>query len=163
MKIEITEQEYRDLLDILHIADVAMTGHRRGADSRTERHRALIQKLYALAANEGFEGMFAFNAGVQKYVPSADFERGTLAHVVLEEFGDHLFWDELINRLSLRDAAQMAGGMDRLNTMNPTDRQRMEGPIRERYVQEFSTYDVTNLEVVQRFDGRWGAPVKTSD
>jgi hypothetical protein len=53
MNIEISTNEYRDLLDILHIADVVMSGHRNEADRRTERHRALIQKLYALAQGEG--------------------------------------------------------------------------------------------------------------
>ena len=53
MNIEISMEEYSDLLDIVHIADVVMSGHRRKEDKRTERHRALIQKLYAAARERG--------------------------------------------------------------------------------------------------------------
>jgi hypothetical protein len=40
MNIEISTKEYRDLLDILHIADVVMSGHRREENKRTALHRA---------------------------------------------------------------------------------------------------------------------------
>jgi hypothetical protein len=82
---------------------------------------------------------------------------------VIDEFGDHLFWDELISRLSVRDAAQIAGGIDRLNTMSDNDRQAVEGPIRQRYIEEFSANGVANLEVIERFSTGEGIPVKTSD
>ncbi|HEX9020459.1 MAG TPA: hypothetical protein VF903_04310, partial [Nitrospirota bacterium] len=88
MNIEISAKEYRDLLDILHIADVIMSGHRREEDMRTERHRALIQKLYAFAQG-GFGRLISFNEGVKKYVPTADFEQSSLAHAVVDEFGGH--------------------------------------------------------------------------
>ncbi len=163
MNIEISTKEYRDLLDILHIADVVMSGHRREEDMRTGRHRALIQKLYALARGEGLDRLINYNAGGSKYVPTEEFEENSLAHMVIHEFGDHLFWDELISRLTARDAARIAGGIDRLNAMSDRDRQAVEGPIRQRYIEEFATNDVANLAVVERFGIGAGIPVKTSD
>lgn len=163
MNIELTTKEYRDLLDILHIADVVMSGHRREEDVRTGRHRALIQKLSALAGGEGLDRLISYNESVHKYVPTAEFEQSSPAHVAIHEFGDHLFWDELINRLSVRDAAQIAGGIERLNAMSDTDRQAVEGPIRQRYIGEFAANDVANLAVVERFGIGGGIPVKTSD
>jgi hypothetical protein len=163
MNIEISTKEYRDLLDILHIADVVMSGHRREEDMRTERHRALIQKLYALARGEGLDQLINYNESMNKYVPTSDFEQSTPVHAVIDEFGDHLFWDELINRLSIRDAAQIAGGIDRLNAMSDSDRQAVEGPIRQRYIEEFATNGVANLAVIERFSIGGGIPAKTSD
>jgi hypothetical protein len=163
MNIEISDEEYRDLLDILHIADVVLSGHRREEDSRSERHRALIQKLYSLARKEGLDRLISYDGIMKKHVPTADFEKSTLAHVVIDEFGDHLFWDQLIDRLTARDAAQMAGGIDRLNAMQEHDRRRMEGPIRQRYIQEFAANGVTSLEIVERLGIGGGTPVKTSD
>jgi hypothetical protein len=163
MNIEISTKEYRDLLDILHIADAVMSGHRREEDKRTGRHRALIQKLYALARSEGLDRLISYNESVQKYVPTAEFEENTLAHVVIHEFGDHLFWDELTSRLSVRDAALITGGPGRLNAISDSDRQAVEGPIRQRYIEEFATNGVANLEVVERFGIGEGIPVKTSD
>lgn len=163
MKIEISTKEYRDLLDILHIADVVLSGHRREEDRRSTQHRALIQKLYGLARGEGLDRLIGFNESMNTYVPTADFEQSTLAHAVIDEFGDHLFWDELISRLSVRDASRVAGGLERLNAMSEADRQAVEGPIRRRYVEEFTTNDVANLTVIERFGIGRGMPVKTSD
>jgi hypothetical protein len=163
MKIELSTHEYRDLLDILHVADVVLSGHRREEDSRSGRHRALIQKLYALAQGEGLDGLFNYDSSTQKYVPTGEFEEDTLAHAVIDEFGDHLFWDELISRLSVRDAAQMTGGMERLQTMTDSDRQHLEVPIRQRYVEEFSANGISNLEVVERSGTGWEMPAMTSD
>ena len=109
MKIELTTKEYRDLLDILHIADVIMSGHRREQDRRVQTHRALVQKLYALAGEEGLDRLIEYNQTAKKYSPTMEFEQDTVAHAMVHEFGEHLFWDELINRLSLRDAARSTG------------------------------------------------------
>jgi hypothetical protein len=136
---------------------------RTSAPRCTALHRALIQKLYALARGEGLDRLISYNESVHKYVPTAEFEQGTLAHVAIDEFGDHLFWDELISRLSARDAAQIAGGIERLNAMSDSDRQTVEGPIRQRYIEEFATYGVANLEIIERFNIGGGIPVKTSD
>jgi hypothetical protein len=163
MKIEISTKEYRDLLDILHIADVVLSGHRREEDMRSERHQTLIQKLYALARGEGLDRLISQNEGAHTYGPTSEFEENTLAHVLIDEFGDHLFWDELINRLSVRDAAQIAGGIERLNALSDSDRQVVEGPIRQRYIHEFATNGFANLEVVERFSIDGGSQVKTSD
>ncbi len=163
MNIEISTIEYRDLLDILHIADVVISGHRREEDKRSERHRALIQKLYSFARGEGLDRLISHNESMQQHVPTAEFEESSLAHVLVDEFGDHLFWDELISRLSVRDAAQIVGGIDRLNTMGESDHQAVEGPIRQRYIEEFSANGVANLEVIERFSTGAGMPDKTSD
>jgi hypothetical protein len=163
MNIEITDREYRDLLDILHIADVAMSGHRREEDRRTDRHRTLIQKLYALAQGEGLGRLIGYDESTNKYIPTHDFEQNSLAHVVLNEFGDHLFWDHLISRLTERDAALMAGGIDRLNAMNDIERQHAEGQIRQRYIEEFTANGVANLAIAERFSAGAGMPVRTSD
>jgi hypothetical protein len=163
MNIEITEKEYRDLLDILHIADVILSGHRREPDMRSERHRALIQKLYALATSAGLDRLINHDILANVYAPTQEFEENTLSHILIDEFGDHLFWDELISRLAVRDAARAAGGMDRLNALNDSDRQAAEGPIRQRYIEEFSKNGIANLAVIDRFDIGGQESVATSD
>ncbi len=100
---------------------------------------------------------------MNRYVPTKDFEQSTPAHVVIEEFGDHLFWDQLISRLSERDAAQAAGGIDHLNEMSDGDRQHVEGHIRQRYIEEFAANGVANLAVIEPFNTVGGTTVETSD
>jgi hypothetical protein len=163
MNIDISTKEYLDLLDILHIADVVLSGHRKKNITRSTQHRALIQKLYALAGGEGIDRLIGYNEREHTYIPTAEFEESNMAHDVIDEFGDHLFWDQLIDRLSVRDAAQIAGGIDRLNALSDRDRQAAEGPIRQRYILEFSANGVASLEIVERFSIGEGTQVKTSD
>lgn len=163
MNIDISAKEYLSLLDILHIADVVMSGHRREEDGRTGQHRTLIQKLYSLARGEGLDRLIGYDESVHKHVPTAEFEENSPAHAMIHEFVDHIFWDELISRLSVRDAAQIAGGSNRLDAMNDSDRQQVEGPIRRRYIGEFAANGLANLEVVERLGMGGGQPVRTSD
>jgi hypothetical protein len=163
MNIEISTNEYRDLLDILHVADVVMSGHRREDDVRSRRHRALIRKLYALAEGEGLGNLISYNEASRSHTPTVEFERNSVAHILLDEFGDHLFWDILIQRLIARDAEEIAGGTERLSAMSEGERQAIEAPLRSRYVEEFSKNGVANLAVIEQFSVGGGAPIKTSD
>jgi hypothetical protein len=47
--------------------------------------------------------------------------------------------------------------------MSESDRQAMEGPIRQRYIEEFSAHGVATIEVIERFSTGGGILVKTSD
>jgi hypothetical protein len=58
----------------------------------------------------------------------------------------------------MRNAALNAGGIERLNAMSDSDRQAAEGPIRQRYIEEFATNDVASLEVIERFSIGGGMP-----
>lgn len=163
MKIELTAQEYLALLDLLHIADVVTSGHRREEDERTARHRAIIQRLYGLGRSEGLDRLMGYDESARRFVPTAAFEQESLAHTLLAEFGNHLFWDELISRLSQRDAVRQAGGQENLSAMSEKDRLEIEGPIRQGYMEEFARSGVMNLAVVERFDLGSSDAIKTSD
>jgi len=162
MNIDISANEYRDLLDILHIADMVLSEHWREPDKRSEQHRALIQRIYGMVRVEGHDLLIGHDARENVYAPTAEFEEHTLAHVLIGEFIDHLFWDELISRLSVRDAALAAGGMDRLNALSDSGRQAAEGAVRQSYSEEFSRNGIANLAVIERFSGE-GDQVMTSD
>lgn len=163
MNIELSSQEYLDLLDVLHIADVVLSGHRRQEDGRTERQRGLIQKLYGIARGQGLAHLMNFDEIAKRYIPTQEFEANSVAHEAIHEFSDHLFWDELIDRLSFRDAALIAGGADRLRALGDRERGVIEGPVRQRYIAEFTRHGITNLELVERYEESDEMPVKTSD
>jgi hypothetical protein len=163
MKIEITNEEYRTLLDVLHIAEVVLSGHRRQEDPRNEQHRMLIQKLYALAGDAGLGKLIEFDNDRKHYHPTEEFENNAPAHSFVDEFANHVFWDELISRLTARDAAWHAGGLDRLSALGDDEREALERPINERYVEEFSKHGLSNLAVVEQLGGDGEGTVTTSD
>ncbi len=163
MKIELTNAEYRSLLDILHIAEVIMSGHRRQEDLRTTGHRKLLQALYARAQEAGYGNLFTYHAAEQKHHPTDEFENGALSHALIDEFVDHAFWDQLIARMTSRDAAVAAGGKERFTALGESERETLERPINERYIREFTQNGIENLEVVDRFGTGPGLAVQTSD
>ncbi len=163
MKIELTNAEYRSLLDILHIAEVIMSGHRRHEDLRTTSHRKLLQALYSRAGEAGLGNLFTYHAAEQKHHPTEEFENGALSHALIDEFIDHAFWDQLISRMTMRDAALTAGGRERLLEMSENEREAIERPLNERYIREFTQNGIENLEVVDRFGTGPGLAVQTSD
>ena len=163
MKIDLSKEQYRSLLDILHIAEVIISGHRRQEDPRTASHRKLLQALYARAGEAGFGDLFEYHPAEQKHHPTGEFENEALSHALIDEFVDHAFWDQLISRLTTRDAALNAGGRERLLAMSDSEREALEKPINERYISEFSQHGIENLEVVDRFSDGPGVPVRTSD
>lgn len=156
MNIELSRDEYRRLLDILHLADVVLL--KAEAD---EAERSLIQKMYAHASQEGFADSIGYDHVRDRYIPTWKFERTTDAHERIEQFSNNLFWDQLVNRLTMRDAAKLVGGIEQLNAMTEDQHQEMEAPIRERYIQEFSTNGLTNLTLDYRGDLK--GPSHTSD
>ncbi len=159
MQIDLTAAEYRSLLDILHLADMVMSGHRREPDPRTALHRAVIQKLYSHCRGEGLERLVAYDEHAQAFAPTNAFERTTPVHALLQEFEDHLFWDQLISRLTERDTIQAPRGG---NAPTDTERRQREEQIRQQYTTEFSAHGIANLAVVERFLSDNGAP-RTSD
>jgi hypothetical protein len=163
MKIDLSREEYRSLLDILHIAEVIISGHRRQEDPRTAPHRKLLQSLYARAGEAGFGDLFVYHAAEQKHHPTEQFEDNALSHTLIDEFVDHAFWDQLISRLTARDAAQEAGGREQLMAMSENDREILERPINERYIREFSQNGIESLAVVDRFVTGQETAVRTSD
>ncbi len=163
MKIEISKEEYRALLDILHIAEVIVSGHRREEDPRTVNHRKLLKALYGRAGEAGFGDLFVYHAAEQRHHPTEAFENNALSHTLIDEFVDHAFWDQLISRLTTRDAAQEVGGRERLMSMNDDEREKVQRPINERYIKEFSQNGIENLAVVDRFMSDKGTTVQTSD
>lgn len=161
MKIDLSQEEYRVLLDLLHVAEVVLSSHRQEDDERSAGHRQLLQKLYARAQEAGLSDLITHHPSEGRYHPSDRFEELSAAHTFLDEYVNHVFWDQLVRQLTERDAAVKAGGSEKLEALNDDERERIEQPIKDRYLKEFSENGLTNLAVVERFGA--GAAVRTSD
>ena len=104
MKLNLTPQEYRLLLELVYIGDWIVHAH----DSDGTREQALpyhmlVQKLYSYAAQGGCDALIEADPESNEYLPSQAFEEQSPAHALIEEYEDHAFWDNLIERLAERD------------------------------------------------------------
>ncbi len=164
MNVEITKEEYLDVLDLLHIASWVLVAHKTEKDPRIEKYDKVIQKFYAFAEQMGSGGLVKFDSVAGKYYPDPEFEESSKVMDFIDEFVDHSFWDELIIRFAERDAARQVGGHEQLNLLSHEDRHALEDPIEERYSEEFNENGIDRLEIVERFDDHDASkPVRTHD
>jgi len=163
MKVDITKEEYRNLLDIISIADWVMSGHKTQKDRRTAPYDALIQKLFSLAKDQGFEKLVELDPLRGDYYLASEFEANSRSWEFIDEFTDDSFWDELSHRMTERDAAIQAGGFENLKAMSREERSTLEGPIQERYDAEFYDNGVDRLQIVEPFGLGVNRPTMTHD
>jgi len=163
MNIEITKEEYRDLLDILHMAEWMMHAHETERDSVSAPYDRVIQKLYGLAKAMGQESLVSYDADAQEYFPTREFDDTTASWEIIDQFTEETFWDELIHRLTDRDLARAAGGYEQLENLSMSERFIMEAPVIERYSQEFEQRGLERLEVVAPAGAEDAAPPVTHD
>ena len=163
MKIDITKDEYRDLLDLLYMADWILRAHKTGEDPRTGPYDKVIQKLYAHAGEAGYERLIEHDPSTRNHYTTREFEEVSKAIVFIDEFVDDSFWDELIIRLAERDAAQQAGGYDRFRLLSNEEQHALRTPVEGRYSEEFNTHGVDHVVLAHQFGFDLTTPVKTSD
>jgi hypothetical protein len=163
MKIEITKEEYVDLLDLFHIASWVLVSHKTTVDPRVEKFEIIIQKFYALAREMGRGNLVEYDPGRGRYRPTKAFEDMSPSLEFIDEFVDHSFWDELIARFAERDAARQAGGYEKLDLLSHEDRHALVDPFEERYAEEFNERGIDRLEIVERFSGDVLKPAATHD
>ncbi len=136
MSINMTQQEYRLLLDLLLVADWVIHSNRAGDAPEAESYRMLTQKLFSLAPQFGMDDLVEVDPEYNQYRPSAKLEKSTTAWQVLDEYDDATFWEELIVRLAERDVVNMPGKAE-VERMSPEEYDRYAVPLEEKYANEF--------------------------
>ncbi|MGF1545893.1 MAG: hypothetical protein ACFCUG_01035 [Thiotrichales bacterium] len=147
MKISLTSQEYRLLLDLLFMSDWVMHAHDVEDGPETAPHRMLAQKLYSYAVEAGCANLVEADKVSNEYFPTREFEEHSPAQVLLDRYNEDTFWDELIERLTERDLADESEDGE-LNH-SPEEYFRISAPIRELYEEEFGRNGIERLRIVE--------------
>lgn len=147
MQIELTTDEYRQLVDVLYLAEWLLTAHKVGDDPRIQSYHQLVQKLYAYTQEVGLSHLIEYAVEFDQYFPTRDLEAGTTIHKFIDEYDDETFWDELTRRLAERDLVLQLGGVDKVQKLSTEDRVRKLGQFEEYYAAEFARNGLTNLRL----------------
>jgi hypothetical protein len=146
MKMNLTKKEYRLLLDLVYIGDWVMHAHEEEESEDTEDYRMLIQKIYGLAKEMGFDSLVESDSERNEYFPTRQYEETSRVFEFIEAYEDMSFWDELTQRLVDRDVQEEVGG-ERRERMSPEDYYTLAGPIAARYEREFSASGIANMRL----------------
>ncbi len=133
MTIELTEKEFRRLLDLVYVGDWVLNSAR--GEDRFEDYDILQEKLFALCSQVGMRSLIETWQG--HVFPSRAYEEGGI-HEAIADYEDAAFFDILAEELARRD---MEGeGID------ANDENELMSRI-EDYYNEFEQHGIDNLTV----------------
>ena len=133
MNIELSDKEFRRLLDLIYIGDWILNSTR--GDDRFEDYDLLQEKFFALAGKNGMKALVESYMG--HYFPSKAYEEGGI-HEAIADYEDAVFFDILAEELARRD-------LENSETI-PEDDPELAARI-ESYLDEFERNGIDNLIV----------------
>ena len=133
MQIELTEKEFRRLLDMVYIGNWILNSCR--DNDRFEDYDLLEEKLFALCPEHGMRSLVQRWRG--RSYPSRAFEEGGI-HEAIADYEDAVFYDILAEELSRR-------GMD-AERIPQEDMDELSRRMEEYYT-EFEENGIDNIKV----------------
>ena len=131
MNIELSEKEFRRLLDMVYIGNWILNSTR--GDDRFEDYDQLQEKLFSLCPDHGMRALIQRWHG--HIFPSQAYEDGGI-HEAIADYEDAVFFDILAEELARRDL----GCLD----SEPADYAELNARMDE-YMDEFEKSGVENL------------------
>ena len=133
MNIELTELEFRRLLDMAYIGNWVLNSTR-GSD-RFDDYDIIESRLFSYCPSCGMTSLADFSEGVAR--PSAAFEDGGI-HEAIADYEDSIFFEILAEELARRDMDFEPIGPDNLNEL--TNRI-------DEYIEEFEQNGIDNISL----------------
>ena len=133
MNIELSELEFRRLLDMAYIGNWILNSTR-GADRFTD-YDNVESHLFSYCPSCGMSALADFSAGVAR--PSADYESGGI-HEAIADYEDSVFFEILAEELARRD-------MD-FEPISPDNLNELTNRIDE-YIEEFEQNGIDNISL----------------
>ena len=131
MKLELTDQEFRYLLDLVYIGNWVLNSTR--GDDRIEEYDQVEGKVFSHCVPQGMPKLVERYRG--SLIPSRAFADGGI-HEAIAYYEDAIFFDILAEELARRDLGYPDAGM--YNELN----ERMQ-----KYLAEFDANGVENVTV----------------
>lgn len=146
MEIKLTEEQYKTLVEMLYLGEW-MINACRSPNERIEKYEDLEQHLYSFAKAAGLECWIEYDEELKQYFPTKEFELQSEVEEYRDEFENETFWDELIERLSLRDVIRQLGE-EAVDKMAGVERYEKQLVFIEKYQKEFEKHGIKNLGIV---------------
>lgn len=133
MNIELSDKEFRRLLDLVYIGNWILNSTR--GEDRFEDYDLLQEKFFAMCAKNGLRALSETYMG--HYFPSKAYEEGGI-HEAIADYEDAVFFDILAEELARRDMLVENLSQDDLRELAA----RMDD-----YMDEFERNGIDNLSI----------------
>ncbi|NLM84358.1 MAG: hypothetical protein GX189_06600 [Clostridiales bacterium] len=135
MKIELTDKEFRRLLDMVYIGNWILNSTR--GNDRFEDYDHVESKIFSYCIQADMPDLYEIRDGV--VVPSEAFENGGI-HEAIADYEDAVFFEILAEELARRDMDYEAIEQDDYNEL---DRRIDE------YIEEFEQNGIDNIILIR--------------
>ena len=148
MKLDISKEEFEKLLELAYMGDWMLNG-RHDPEERDKDFEPMLQKLYAMAEEQGMGYLIMTDeeTGLLKPSPAFDARIDGVEHIA--HYDDHVFWDELALRLAERDL-QKEVGAEVYKAMRPHEREEKVDELAAGYDDEFEKRGLERLRIEGR-------------
>lgn len=133
MNIELSDKQFRRLLDLVYIGNWILNSTR--GEDRFKDYDDLQEKLFALCSKNGMNSLVQFYMG--HYFPSKAYEDGGI-HEAIADYEDAVFFDILAEELARRDMLEENLSQDDMTELAA----RMDD-----YMDEFEKNGIDNLSI----------------
>lgn len=133
MNIDLTDKEFRRLLDLVYIGNWVLNSTRAG--DRFEDYDNVQEKLFSLCLTNGMHTLVQLWQG--HIFPSRAYEDGGI-HEAIADYEDAVFFDILSEELARRDIEENGGNADDIAEL---------AVAMDEYLSEFEKNGINNLRV----------------
>lgn len=137
MKLELTPSEYRKLVELTYLGEWLINAHHE-PEYQDDDASKILQKLMAAGPVPGAEK----DDETGEYYMDSDWLDQLYDQYILD-YDDHVFWDELTERLAGRDLAKKRGVS--LEDINRDDDLLELRPLEDRYRNELEEHGIERL------------------
>ena len=133
MNIELTDKQFRRLLDLVYIGNWILNSTR--GEDRFKDYDDLQEKLFSLCSKNGMNALVQFYMG--HYFPSKAYEDGGI-HEAIADYEDAVFFNILAEELARRDLG--------LENYDPEDFTELSARMEE-YLDEFERNGLNAINI----------------
>lgn len=150
MTLDLTPAQYETLLKLVYLGEWMSNGIRLEEDRDEKVHQA-VQHFYSYAEEAGAAPFIEYDKEYRQYIPTRALDEDADTTRFRDEYDDEVFWDELIEKLSLRDFMQMYGDQAWYRS-GGDETSELQGGYIKKYVDEFEKNGVENLVLREDFN-----------
>lgn len=133
MKIELSDKEFRRLLDLVYVGNWILNSIR--GDERIEEYDKLESKLFSHCLKTGMYSLFEINDS--EVLPSKKYIEGGI-HEAIMDYEDTVFYEILAEELARRDM--------NFEPIGPENLDELASRINE-YIEEFENNGIDNITI----------------
>ena len=148
MKINITKNQYKLLIEMLFAGNWLINGHRL-PDKRLDNYEQLEQYFLSFYKEVHMDDYIEYDNKHNCYYHTRKFEDEFFSKKYVEDYDEDTFWEELISRLAMRDMVRDYG-LEQINKMDDSARMEKRFEYEEKYNREFEEHGLEKLIIHEK-------------